>query len=52
MRILVVAEADKREKIEEHWKWITENLLPTVGKRFSMISHLIRTKICRRNARE
>lgn len=35
--ILVIAEADKREKIEEHWKWIEENLIPTVGERFSMI---------------
>lgn len=28
---LVIAEADKKEKIDEHWKWIEENLMPTIG---------------------
>ncbi len=30
--ILVIAEAEKKEKIEEHWKWIEDNLIPTLGK--------------------
>jgi hypothetical protein len=29
--ILVIAEADTREEIEEHWKWIEEHLMPTLG---------------------
>ena len=28
----LIAEADKKEQIEEHWKWIEENLMPTLGK--------------------
>jgi len=32
--ILVIALADKREKIDEHWKWIEENIMPTLGKEY------------------
>ena len=28
---LVIAEADTKEEIEEHWKWLEENLMPTLG---------------------
>jgi len=28
---LVIAEADTREEIEEHWKWLEENLMPTLS---------------------
>lgn len=28
----MIAEADKKEKIDEHWKWIDENLMPTIGE--------------------
>ncbi len=34
--ILVIALADKREKIDEHWKWIEENIMPTLGKEYWM----------------
>ncbi|CAF1052748.1 unnamed protein product [Adineta steineri] len=27
----LIAEADTKEEIEEHWSWIEENLLPTLG---------------------
>ncbi|CAF5204059.1 unnamed protein product, partial [Rotaria magnacalcarata] len=27
----LIAEADTREEIEEHWKWIEEYLMPTLG---------------------
>ncbi|CAF4497386.1 unnamed protein product [Rotaria socialis] len=27
----LIAEADSREEIEEHWKWIEEHLMPTLG---------------------
>jgi hypothetical protein len=27
----VIAEADTKEEIEEHWKWLEENLMPTLG---------------------
>ena len=29
--ISVIAEADTREEIEEHWKWLEEHLMPTLG---------------------
>jgi hypothetical protein len=30
----VIAEADTKEEIEEHWKWIEEHLMPTLGRIF------------------
>ena len=27
----MIAEADTKDEIEEHWKWIDESLLPTLG---------------------
>jgi hypothetical protein len=32
----VIALADKREKINENWKWIEENIMPTLGKEYSI----------------
>ena len=32
MYILVIAEANKKDEIEEHWKWIEQNFMSTLGK--------------------
>lgn len=32
MSVSVIAEADTREEIEEHWKWLEEHLMPTLGR--------------------
>ena len=29
---LVIAEADTKEEIEEHWRWLEEHLMPTLGR--------------------
>jgi len=29
---LVIAEADTKEEIEEHWRWIEEQLMPILGR--------------------
>lgn len=31
----MIAEADTKEEIEEHWRWIDEQLLPALGRFFS-----------------